>query len=130
MQTDTWQLIALSAAGCAGMAVQDAADTVRVRAIATGRATIAGLMDAGGDLAKFVLLSFSGVQLMTNYGWKGRWFLLPILLTGFLVTYHATNLSERIEDEDENREDDTRDGRIQALEAKVDLLERRLKEHP
>jgi len=123
MRTDLWQMVALSGVGCVGMAVQDVTNTYLVRAIATGRGFLAGAMDAIGDLAKFVLLSFSGVELMANYGWTGRAFLLPVLITAFIVTYHATNLSHDLEDEDDAAEDDQRDDLILDLKARIEVLE-------
>lgn len=124
-----WTDIAIySAIGCASMAVQDFSHTFYTRAVNVGKGLLAGSMDALGDLTAFLILSFSGVNLTTHYGWRGWIGVIPILVTALVVTMISTDLSHDLEDEDEAREDDTRDGRIQALEAKVQYLEDRLKE--
>ena len=114
----------LSFIGCIGMAVQDSVGTFLVRAINTNRPSLAGLMDVASDIAKVLILSISANDLTHSYGWKGYLGLLPILVTAFFVTYHATKVSSSMVDEGEVAEDSERDSRIKALEHKVNGLER------
>ena len=125
----TWHIIALSALGCLGMAVMDTVGTVLVRAINAGRGTLAGLMDAAGDLAKMTVLSIASVRLTSNYGWWGWLGIIPILITGFLVTRHATHLTAGIEDEDEAQEDDERDSKMLWLEREFLVLKAEHERH-
>ena len=117
-----WQIALYSAIGCVGMAIQDYAGTVLVRSVATGRGLIAGCMDAISDLTKITILSVSGVELTHQFGWRGWFGILPIMLTGFLVTWHATHLAQGIENEEESEDDDARDSRLAVLEAEIAIL--------
>ena len=98
------------------MAIMDTVGTVLVRAINAGRGNLAGAMDAIGDLAKMTVLSIAAVRLTSHYGWLGWLGIIPILITGFLVTRHATHLTADIEDEEDVAEDTERDDRIRWLE--------------
>jgi hypothetical protein len=117
-----WSIIGYSALGCVGMAVLDSCGTVMVRAIAAGKGVLAGAMDAAADLAKITILSISGVELTHAYGWRGWFGVVPILVTGFLVTMHATHLTHGIENEETAQEDDDRDTKIRWLEREFQIL--------
>lgn len=124
---NTWTQIAIySAIGCAFMAIQDVGYTVNARAVAKSKPWLAGWMNGLVDLSAFAILSFSGVNLTTKYGWRGWIGTIPVIIVAVLVTKIATEKSDVIEDEDENREDDIQDARIQALEAKVEALQKAL----
>jgi len=112
----------LSFLGCVGMAVQDSVGTFLVRAINTNRPALAGLMDVAGDVAKIVILSISASDLTHNYGWHGYLGILPILVTAYFVTYHATVAVSGMEHPEEAAEDDERDNRIKSLETQVAAL--------
>jgi hypothetical protein len=112
----------LSVIGCVGMAVMDTVGTVLVRAINAGRGNLAGFMDAVGDAAKMSVLSVASVRLTSDFGIKGYIGILPILVTGFLVTRHATHLTSNMVDEDEEKADRHQDDRIARLEQQVHLL--------
>jgi len=118
----TWAIILYAVVGSIGMAVMDGVGTVLVRAINSGRGNLAGLMDAVGDLAKITILSVAATRLTTNYGAWGWLGIIPILVTGFFVTRHATILSQRIDNEEEEAEDAERDARIRAMELEVAML--------
>jgi hypothetical protein len=118
----TWAIILYAVVGSIGMAVMDGVGTVLVRAINSGRGNLAGLMDAVGDLAKITILSVAATRLTTNYGAWGWLGIVPILVTGFFVTRHATILSQRIDNEEEEAEDAKRDARIRAMELEVAML--------
>jgi len=115
-------ILGYSALGCIGMAVQDTVGVTLVKAIGTGRAFLAGCCDAAGDVAKIAIMSISGVELTSNFGWRGFLGVIPILCTGFLVTYHATKATSGIVDEAEVAADKVQDTRLQALEAKVEAI--------
>jgi len=117
-----WPIVGLSVVGCIGMAVMDTVGTILVRAINAGRGNLAGMMDAIGDLAKMSVLSIAAVRLTTHYGWWGWLGIIPILITGFLVTRHATHLTSGIEDEEEAAEDDERDSKMLWLEREFLVL--------
>jgi len=121
-----WSIVGYSALGCVGMAIQDYAGTVLVKSVHAGKGWLAGCMDAVGDLTKITILSVSGVALTHTYGWRGWFGVIPIMVTGFLVTWHATHLSKAIENDEEEAEDDTRDDRLRALEAKLQAIQTRL----
>jgi len=115
-------VLGYSALGCLGMAIQDTVGVTLVKAIGAGRAFLAGLCDAGADVAKIAIMSISGVELTHAFGWKGYVGVLPILFTGFFVTYHATRATSKIVDEEAEAEDDERDRRIASLERQVRAL--------
>lgn len=125
LRLNEWlHILAYSALGCLGMAIQDTVGVTLVKAIGAGRAVLAGLCDVAADVAKIVILSVSGVELTHAFGWKGYVGVVPILVTGFVVTFHATRLSARIVDEDEVKADRMQDDRIATLEARVEALHR------
>jgi hypothetical protein len=122
-----WLQIGLySAVGCVFMAIQDVGYTLNARAVATSKSWLAGWMNGLVDLSAFAILSFSGVNLTTKYGWRGWIGTIPVIVVAVLVTKFATDKADLLEDEDENREDRIQDGRIQALEVKLQSLQRRL----
>ena len=121
-----WAIAGYSILGCIGMAIQDYAGTVLVKSVHAGKGWLAGSMDAVMDLTKITILSVSGVELTHAYGWRGWFGVLPIMVTGFVVTWHATHLSKGIENEDEEAEDNTRDERLRALEGKLKAIQTRL----
>jgi hypothetical protein len=83
-------IVLLSLLGCLSMMIQDASGTILTIAENRGKNRLAGLMDVTGDLAKFILYGASGTLLITHYGWLGRVFILPILLSGYLTTSAVT----------------------------------------
>jgi len=126
----TWlHILWLSLIGCVGMAVMDSVGTVLVRAINAGRGNLAGLMDAVGDAAKMSVLSVASVRLTSDFGMKGYLGIIPILVTAFFVTRHATHLTANMVDEDEARADRHQDARIAYLENQVDLLTKLARKH-
>ena len=123
----TWTEIAIySAIGSVFMAIQDVGYTINARAVAKSKPWLAGWMNGLVDLSAFAILSFSGVNLTTKYGWRGWIGTIPVIVVAVFVTKVATEKSDVIEDEDEEREDDLQDSRIQALEAKVEALQKAL----
>lgn len=114
----------LSFLGCVGMAVQDSVGTFLVRAINTNRPALAGAMDVLGDVAKILILSISANDLTHGYGWKGYLGIIPILVTAYFVTHHATVAASKLEDASASAEDDERDLRIKQLEKRLDGVER------
>ena len=118
-----WAIAGYSALGCIGMAVLDSVGTVLVKAISSGRAMLAGMCDVAGDLAKMSVLSVATVRLLDiHWGWLG---LLPVLITGFFVTYHATRLSQSF-DEEEDSADDDRDAKLRWMERELIVLKREI----
>ena len=115
-------IVWLSAIGCVGMAIQDSVGTFLVKAIHINRPSLAGAMDVLGDIAKILILSISANDLTHGYGWRGYLGIIPILVTAFVVTHHSVKLASGMEDEDDEAEDDTRDGRIKKLEERVAAL--------
>jgi type VI protein secretion system component VasK len=114
-------IILLSLLGCISMMIQDSSGTILVIAQNRNNAKLAGLMDVTGDFAKFVMYAFSGVLLMTGYGWLGRLFILPILATGYLTTSTVTRwAASRIKD---TKEDD-QNSKLEELNNRVKELER------
>jgi uncharacterized membrane protein YjfL (UPF0719 family) len=118
----TGAIVLYAVIGSLGMAVMDSVGTVLVRAINAGRGNLAGFMDAVGDLAKISILSVAATRLTSDYGAWGWLGIVPILLTGFFVTRHATILSQRIEDEDDAEENEARDAKIRELELEMAML--------
>jgi hypothetical protein len=95
-------VVLLSLLGCISMMVQDSSGTILVIAESRGNSRLAGAMDVIGDAAKFVMYAYSGALLMTQYGWLGRAFILPILATGYVTTSQTTKwASKRIKDHDD-----------------------------
>lgn len=115
-------ILGYSALGCVGMAIQDTVGVTLVKAIGTGRALLAGCCDAASDVAKIAIMSISGVELTSAFGWRGYVGILPILITGFLVTYHATKAARSIVDEQEAAADQMQDQRLAALERQVNAI--------
>ena len=123
----TWTEIAIySAIGSVFMAIQDVGYTINARAVAKSKPWLAGWMNGLVDLSAFAILSFSGVNLTTKYGWRGWIGTVPIIVVAVLVTKIATEKSDVIEDEDEEAEEDLQDSRIKVLEAKVESLQKAL----
>jgi len=105
--------------GCVGMAIQDTVGVTLVKAIGTGRAFLAGCCDAAADVAKIAIMSVSGVELTHAFGWKGYVGVLPILFTGFFVTFHATKATAKMVDPEEVAADNLQDKRLADLEHAV-----------
>ena len=122
-----WPIVGYAVLGCIGMAVMDSVGTVLVRAISAGKGNLAGAMDALGDLAKITILSVAATRLTSDYGWWGWLGVLPILVTGFFATKHATHLSDNIEDEDQTQEEEERDAKIRWMEREVMVLKQHIK---
>ena len=122
-----WPIVGYAVLGCIGMAVMDSVGTVLVRAISAGKGNLAGAMDALGDLAKITILSVAATRLTSDYGWWGWLGVLPILVTGFFATKHATHLSDSIEDEDQTQEEEERDAKIRWMEREVMVLKQHIK---
>ena len=123
----TWTQIAIySAIGSVFMAIQDVGYTLNARAVAKSKPWLAGWMNGLVDISAFAILSFSGVNLTTKYGWRGWIGTVPIIVVAILVTKIATEKSDVIEDEDEEAEEDLQDSRIKVLEAKVESLQKAL----
>ena len=122
-----WPIVGYAVLGCIGMAVMDSVGTVLVRAISAGKGNLAGAMDALGDLAKITILSVAATRLTSDYGWWGWLGVVPILITGFFVTKHATHLSDSIEDEDQTQEEEERDAKIRWMEREVMVLKQHIK---
>lgn len=120
--SDWLHILAYSALGCLGMAIQDTVGVTLVKAIGAGRAVLAGACDAAADIAKIAIMSISGVELTHAFGWRGYFGIIPILVTGFVVTYHATRLSAKIVDEQAEAATDKQDERLAALEQQVRAL--------
>ena len=122
-----WPIVGYAVLGWIGMAVMDSVGTVLVRAISAGKGNLAGAMDALGDLAKITILSVAATRLTSDYGWWGWLGVLPILVTGFFATKHATHLSSNIEDEDQTQEEEERDAKIRWMEREVMVLKQHIK---
>ena len=119
----TWlHIAAYSLLGCVGMAIQDTVGVTLVKAIGAGRALLAGACDAAADIAKIAIMSISGVELTRFFGWRGYLGILPILFTGFFVTYHATRLSSKIVNVEDEAATDKQDERLDVLEQSVRAL--------
>lgn len=116
------RILGYSALGCFGMAIQDTVGVTLVKAIGAGRATLAGACDVASDVAKIVIMSISGVELTHAFGWKGYLGIIPILVTGFVVTFHATRLSAKIVNVEEEAATDHQDERLAALELQIRAL--------
>jgi uncharacterized membrane protein YjfL (UPF0719 family) len=123
----TWAIIGYSLVGCIGMAVMDFVGTVLVKAVSAGRGNLAGSMDAVGDLAKITILSVAATRLTSNYGIWGWLGVLPILLTGFFVTKHATKLSMKIENDEEAAEEEAKESKMRWMERELILLKQQAK---
>ena len=123
----TWAIIGYSLVGCIGMAVMDSVGTVLVKAVSAGRGNLAGSMDAVGDLAKITILSVAATRLTSNYGIWGWLGVLPILLTGFFVTKHATKLSMKIENDEEAAEEEAKESKMRWMERELILLKQQAK---
>ena len=122
-----WPIVGYAVLGCIGMAVMDSVGTILVRAISAGKGNLAGAMDALGDLAKITILSVAATRLTSDYGWWGWLGVVPILITGFFVTKHATRLSGNIEDEEQTQEEEERDAKIRWMEREVMVLKQHIK---
>ena len=113
-------IVLLSLLGCIAMMIQDSSGTILVIAESRGKSKLAGAMDVVGDAARFVMYAYSGVLLMTSYGWLGRLFILPILVSGFLTTSFTTKWAT-------NHIKDTvnvaQSQKIEALEKRIKQLE-------
>ena len=119
----TWlHIAAYSLLGCVGMAIQDTVGVTLVKAIGAGRALLAGACDAAADIAKIAIMSISGVELTRSFGWRGYLGILPILVTGFVVTFHATRLSAKIVNVEEEAATDHQDERLAVLELQIRAL--------
>lgn len=115
--------IVLCVLGTLSMMINDSSGTVLNVAENRNKTTLAGLMDVVGDAAKFIMYGVSGTALMTHYGWLGRAFILPILLSGFLTTKLTTKwAAKHIED----HTDSDQSAQIAALTARITQLEERL----
>jgi hypothetical protein len=81
------------------MVLKDACGTLLVIAEARGRALLAGLLDAAGDLA-LVLTTLFGAGQVIVHGWDARSFevLGVIMLTSLLGTTFWTRVGRRITD--------------------------------
>jgi len=123
----TWAIIGYSLVGCIGMAVMDSVGTVLVKAVSAGRGNLAGSMDAVGDLAKITILSVAATRLTSNYGIWGWLGVLPILITGFFVTKHATKLSMKIENDEEAAEEEAKESKMRWMERELILLKQQAK---
>jgi len=117
-----WHIVWLSFVGCLGMAVLDTTGTIMVKAISTGKGWLAGLCDAIADLSKITVLSISSVDLTHKFGIKGFIGVIPIAITGFLVTAHATHATAGMENDEDAQEDQARDDKIRWLEREVLVL--------
>jgi hypothetical protein len=115
-----------SVLGVIGMAIQDAVSVTLIKAIDTGKAMLAGICDAISDIARIAIMSISGVELTSKFGWKGFIGVIPILITGFFVTYHSTKATSKMVNEKEEAEDDERDNRISKLERELQVLKDRI----
>ena len=109
------------------MAVMDSVGTVLVKAVSAGRGNLAGSMDAVGDLAKITILSVAATRLTSNYGIWGWLGVVPILITGFFVTKHATKLSMKIENDEEAAEEEAKESKMRWMERELILLKQQAK---
>ena len=115
-----WHIFWYSALGCVGMAVLDSTATILTHAITAGRGHLAGTMNVAYDIANLTVLSLCGVALTHNFGAWGYIGIIPILVTAYFVTYHATiHGHENIVDEEELAEDEARDQKIMLLEREM-----------
>lgn len=115
-----WHIVMYSVVGSVGMAILDYTSTILTHAITAGRGHLAGMMNVCYDVANLTVLSFAGVALTHNYGAWGFVGVLPILITAYFVTYHATVLGkEKVVDHEEAAEDDERDTKIRWLEREM-----------
>ena len=115
-----WKIVMYSAIGSVGMAVLDYTTTILTHAITAGRGHLAGLMNVLYDVANLTVLSVAGVALTHDFGMWGYLGVLPILVTAYLVTYHATMIGkEHVVDEEEVAADDERDRKILWLEKQL-----------
>lgn len=80
----------------AAMALQDMCGTLLTIAEARGRRTMAGLMDAAGDIARVLCTAFGAGEIIVH-GWTPRSFevLGAMCITSFVVTRYATGLGAR-----------------------------------
>lgn len=121
----TWgPIIGYSVIGCIAMGVQDFVNTYYTRFVNIGRSWEAGAMNGIFDLMSFVILSFSGVSLVTKYGWRGWIGTIPIIIVAVIVTAVSSKMAHDIEDEDEVAEDDQRDDLLESLQRRLESLER------
>jgi len=122
-----WPIIGYALLGSIGMAVMDSVGTILVKAISAGKGNLAGFCDAVADLAKITILSVAATRLTSDYGWWGWLGVLPILITGFFVTKHATHLTKHIENEEDEKEEEERDARIRWLEREMIVIKQHVK---
>lgn len=115
-------IILYSFIGSVAMGIQDVCYTYFTRGVSTGRAQMAALSNALVDLTSLILLSFSGVNLTTKYGWRGWIGTIPVIIVAYVVTLKSTEATSEIEDEDEAKEDDLQDSRLEALERGLESL--------
>lgn len=93
------EVIFYSGIGCVCEVVRDGVATIQTKSIAQGKHRLAGNLDAVGDWVSIIIPAFSGVQLI-HLGWRGWLGIIPIGLTGKLVTERASKWShENIEEE-------------------------------
>lgn len=115
-----WHIVCYSLIGCVGMALMDIVGVTLTHAVTSGRGHLAGAMDVLYDIANLTVLSLSGVALTHNFGLWGYIGIIPILITAYIVTYHATiHGHEHIVDEEEEAADAERDRKIWWLEREV-----------
>jgi len=118
-----WHIVWYSLIGCVGMAVLDSTSTILTHAITAGRGHLAGVMNMAYDVANLTVLSLSGVALTHNFGFWGYIGIIPILITAYFVTYHATvHGHENIVDEEEEAEDKERDRKIWWIEREIQRI--------
>lgn len=79
------------------MAAQDFLGTVCVVAEARGRAHLAGLMDAAGDVARVICVVF-GAGEITVHGWNARAVLILAVMaaTSYATTRATTSWSRKL----------------------------------
>ena len=117
-----WPIVAYSVLGCIGMAIMDSVGTVLVKAINAGRGTLAGSMDAIGDAAKMSVLSVASVKLTSDYGVWGWVGVIPILITGFVVTKHSVHITKNMDDGEPTEEEVKRESKVLWLEQELLVL--------
>ena len=84
------------------MALKDGCGTMLVIAEARGRAVLAGLFDALGDLAQVLVVLFGAGQIL-EHGWDKRSIevLLTIMIVSFWGTLFWTRVGRRMAADDE-----------------------------
>lgn len=91
------RIVEITVLCCVGMVGADAFGTLMTRAVAKGRARLAGAADVGGDFFGRVLLTGYGLSSLTHgHGLVGWLCVVPVLATGYVTTWKATLVTRQI----------------------------------